>query len=33
MIEGCMGLHDGRDGRTDEGSTAQAAKWRKALHA
>ena len=24
VIEGCMGLHDGRDGRTDAGSTAQA---------
>ena len=27
IIEGCMGLHDGRDGMTDEGSTAQVAKW------
>ena len=27
VIEGCMGLHDGRDGMSDEGSTAQVAKW------
>ena len=27
VIEGCMGLHDGRDGQSDEGSTAQVAKW------
>ena len=27
IVEGCMGLHDGRDGRSDEGSTAQIAKW------
>ncbi len=26
IIEGAMGLHDGRDGRTDDGSTAQVAK-------
>ena len=27
IVEGCMGLHDGRDGCSDEGSTAQIAKW------
>ncbi|CAE8687978.1 unnamed protein product [Polarella glacialis] len=27
IVEGCMGLHDGRDGCSDEGSTAQVAKW------
>jgi hypothetical protein len=27
VVEGCMGLHDGRDGCSDEGSTAQVAKW------
>ena len=27
IIEGCMGLHDGTDGKTDAGSTAQVAKW------
>lgn len=27
IVEGCMGLHDGRDGLSDEGSTAQIAKW------
>ena len=27
IVEGCMGLHDGRDGKTDDGSTAQVAKW------
>ena len=27
ICEGCMGLHDGRDGCSDEGSTAQIAKW------
>lgn len=27
IIEGCMGLHDGRDGCSDDGSTAQVAKW------
>ena len=26
VIEGCMGLHDGRDGISDEGSTAQVAE-------
>lgn len=30
LIEGVMGLYDGRDGLTDDGSTAQVAKW---LHA
>ena len=28
-----MGLHDGRDGKTDEGSTAQVAQWRACLAA
>jgi len=27
VIEGCMGLHDGRDGKSDVGSTAQMAKY------
>ena len=27
IVEGCMGLHDGTDGKTDAGSTAQIAKW------
>jgi cobyrinic acid a,c-diamide synthase len=27
VVEGCMGLHDGRDGCSDDGSTAQVAKW------
>ena len=27
IVEGCMGLHDGRDGLSDDGSTAQVAKW------
>ena len=27
IVEGCMGLHDGRHGTTDDGSTAQIAKW------
>ena len=27
VVEGCMGLHDGRDGSSDDGSTAQIAKW------
>ena len=27
IVEGCMGLHDGRSGSSDEGSTAQVAKW------
>ena len=27
VIEGCMGLYDGRDGRTEVGSTAEIAKW------
>lgn len=27
VVEGCMGLHDGRAGGCDDGSTAQVAKW------
>lgn len=27
LLEGVMGLYDGRDGQTDAGSTAQIAKW------
>jgi len=27
VIEGCMGLHDGLDGRSERGSTAEIAKW------
>ncbi|KAJ1629787.1 P-loop containing nucleoside triphosphate hydrolase protein, partial [Pavlovales sp. CCMP2436] len=27
IVEGAMGLHDGVDGTSDEGSTAQVAKW------
>ena len=27
VVEGCMGLHDGKDGCSDDGSTAQVAKW------
>ncbi|GMH63816.1 hypothetical protein TrST_g12054 [Triparma strigata] len=27
VVEGCMGLHDGRSGSSDDGSTAQVAKW------
>ncbi|KAF0698061.1 Aste57867_11309 [Aphanomyces stellatus] len=27
VVEGCMGLFDGRDGHTDCGSTAEIAKW------
>ena len=30
IVEGCMGLHDGRDGASDDGSTAQVAKWLEA---
>jgi len=30
IVEGCMGLHDGREGATDDGSTAQVAKWLRA---
>ena len=27
IVEGCMGLFDGRDGKTAAGSTAEMAKW------
>ena len=27
VVEGCMGLFDSRDGKSDDGSTAQMAKW------
>ena len=27
IVEGCMGLFDGRDGKTEAGSTAEMAKW------
>lgn len=27
IVEGVMGLHDGNDGKSDDGSTAQIAKW------
>jgi cobyrinic acid a,c-diamide synthase len=27
VVEGCLGLFDGHDNRTEEGSTAQVAKW------
>lgn len=27
LLEGVMGLYDGRDGQSDAGSTAQIAKW------
>ncbi len=31
IVEGAMELHDGRDGRTDDGSTVQVAKMLGAL--
>ena len=30
VVEGCMGLYDGRDGQSEVGSTAEIAKWLRA---
>lgn len=30
IVDGAMGLFDGTDGRTEDGSTAQVAKWLRA---